>query len=216
MVGLAVEQGRLRADLFFRLGAIEVGIPALRNRLDDLEELLLYFLGKHAEALNRKLRRPSLELLGLLRQYSWPGNIRELEHIVMGAIAKATSRRQTLGVDLLPEYFNKLVFSHNSLNTEPGGRAGDQASPSRPAADRVSKLSADRPASPQPLLAQAHDFERRIIIEHLTLSFGNVALAARLMELTPQTLHYKIRKQGLDPKRYRLGKGSVIPGLKKN
>jgi DNA-binding NtrC family response regulator len=84
-----VRQGRFRTDLFFRLQVVEIRVPPLRERKDDIPLLLDHFLGKIARELDRDVRGISDAALRILRSYDWPGNVRELEHAVTRAAVLA-------------------------------------------------------------------------------------------------------------------------------
>ncbi|MGR3572780.1 response regulator [Brevirhabdus sp.] len=88
--GLAekLESGQIRQDLFYRLGGVTISVPALRERVDDIELLAMHFLAR-AERAGHPLRRMSGEALELMRQYSWPGNVRQLENCVRRLIVTA-------------------------------------------------------------------------------------------------------------------------------
>jgi len=77
-----VKEGRFREDLFFRLNVVPIFLPPLRERLEDLESLCEYFLGRCAEREGTSLKVLSQSALDLLRGYSWPGNVRELENLM--------------------------------------------------------------------------------------------------------------------------------------
>ena len=74
--------GTFREDLYYRLQVIEIRIPPLRERQEEILPLVEFFLTKYARTYRRPTVRPSAELRGLLRRYSWPGNIRELENMM--------------------------------------------------------------------------------------------------------------------------------------
>jgi DNA-binding NtrC family response regulator len=93
-----VQQGLFRADLFYRLGGVEIHVPPLRSRRDDILELANYFLVRHRQAQHDL--RFSQAAIEALRLYDWPGNVRELERLVERAIALATSA--TIELDDLP------------------------------------------------------------------------------------------------------------------
>ena len=78
----AVQEGRFRADLFYRLNVIDMEMCPLRERLEDLPELLDAFLQKFNHQLGAAVEGFSDEVLALFRRYSWPGNVRQLENIV--------------------------------------------------------------------------------------------------------------------------------------
>jgi two-component system, NtrC family, response regulator AtoC len=74
--------GSFREDLYYRLQVIELHIPPLRERREEIPQLIEYFLVKYAERFGRPLRRPSDALRETLFEYSWPGNVRELENVI--------------------------------------------------------------------------------------------------------------------------------------
>ncbi len=78
----AVEEGKFREDLYYRLNVFPVKLPALRERKEDIPELALYFLKKYCEKIDRNIPVIDLEAMEMLQNYHWPGNIRELEHII--------------------------------------------------------------------------------------------------------------------------------------
>lgn len=77
-----IEEGLFREDLFYRLNVMPIFLPPLRERLDDLEDLVTYFIRKFNRKLNRQLRGIQPEAMTLLKAYRWPGNIRELENVI--------------------------------------------------------------------------------------------------------------------------------------
>jgi len=78
----AVEEDKFRADLFYRLNVFPIAVPALRERKDDIELLAVYFMNKYSSKIGRSLSRIGKKTLKKLKEYSWPGNIRELENII--------------------------------------------------------------------------------------------------------------------------------------
>ena len=92
-----VERGLFRQDLYYRLSGVDLPVPALRTRREDIEELAGYFLARHRNV------RPldfSPATRDVMRLYDWPGNVRELERLVEGVVALARSER--IEVDDLP------------------------------------------------------------------------------------------------------------------
>jgi DNA-binding NtrC family response regulator len=92
-----VEQGVFRADLYYRLSGVDVRVPPLRARREDVLELARYFLTRHDGRGRFSLSPPAVDAL---LTYDWPGNVRELERLIEGAVATADSRR--IGLDDLP------------------------------------------------------------------------------------------------------------------
>jgi transcriptional regulator with PAS, ATPase and Fis domain len=85
-LGELVARGLFRADLFYRLSGVEIHVPALRHRREDIEELSTYFLTRHRQTRDLRMSFAALEAL---RYYQWPGNVRELERLVERAVALA-------------------------------------------------------------------------------------------------------------------------------
>jgi len=85
-LGRLVEEGRFRADLFYRLHGIQLRLPPLRERLDDLPELINTFLDRARHNLSRTTATLSDEALQCLWVHAWPGNVRELKHVLEGAV----------------------------------------------------------------------------------------------------------------------------------
>jgi len=97
-----MEAGRFREDLFYRLHVINIYLPPLRQRKDDIPILAQHFLEKYGKENNKTQLDLAPEALDLLIQYHWPGNVRELENVIERAVVLATTTR--IGVDLIPEH----------------------------------------------------------------------------------------------------------------
>ena len=113
----AVQSGKLRPDLFYRLGVVVIGIPPLRARMEDLGDLCTFFILKYNSLMSKKMRKVSPELMSLFMQYNWPGNVRELEHLIEASMNVAHDTDE-LSQDMVPEYFL------NNLMARSGGQAG--------------------------------------------------------------------------------------------
>ncbi len=100
-----VAEGRFREDLFYRLNVVEVRIPALASRREDIPLLADYFLRRYAAKNGKALKGFSPEAAGTLENYAWPGNIRELEHALERAVVLC--RTDTIEVSDLPESVRK-------------------------------------------------------------------------------------------------------------
>src|SRR6516162_10043288 len=81
-----IEAGRFREDLYYRLNVVPIYLPSLRERREDIEPLVLYFLARYAEQNRREVRKVHAEAMRLLREHDWPGNIRELQNYVERAV----------------------------------------------------------------------------------------------------------------------------------
>ncbi|MBB3907428.1 sigma-54 interaction domain-containing protein [Anoxybacteroides rupiense] len=97
-----VEEKRFREDLYYRINVIPFVIPPLRERPGDIEMLAYHFMKKIAKRSGKRVNAVSAEVMKLLRQHVWPGNIRELENVMEVAVHFANG--ETITVDALPEY----------------------------------------------------------------------------------------------------------------
>ena len=99
----ACASGQFREDLLFRLNTVEIHVPALRERREDIPALALHFLARYASRYRRAVQGFEAAALQLLMQYSWPGNVRELEHTLERAVLMCRGneiQRADLGLDL--------------------------------------------------------------------------------------------------------------------
>ena len=166
-----VASGRFRADLFWRLNVIPIEVPPLRNRATDIPLLCEHFVRRFNEKNRRNLTGLLPESLSALRQYNWPGNIRELENLLERlVILKGTG---TIGLADLPPPLR-------------GTSAG-----------RVTPLAdvADLPTDGTDLRAILEGVEDRMIAEALERSGGNKNRAAELLGLNRTTLVEKLRRK---------------------
>ncbi|NPV69962.1 MAG: sigma 54-interacting transcriptional regulator [Firmicutes bacterium] len=168
--GESLRQGRLRPDLFYRLNAINLTIPPLRARLDDLHLLTGWFIGKHAELARRPVTKVSREVMDLFRLYAWPGNVRELEHVIEHAINIMPEIQDVMEVEHLPEYFREF-----------------------PQRDGIET------ATVHPLKETVELVERQLIRKAINMTGGNVSRAARLLKIPRQTMQSKLARYNIGP-----------------
>jgi DNA-binding NtrC family response regulator len=97
-----VKQGTFREDLYYRLQVIQVYMPPLRERKDDIPLLVDYFLNRYNEENDKHLQAATAETMEILMKYHWPGNVRELENAIERAVVLADAHAKWLTPDLLP------------------------------------------------------------------------------------------------------------------
>jgi formate hydrogenlyase transcriptional activator len=85
-----VKAGRFRADLYFRLNVFPISLPPLRNRSEDIEPLAHFFVEKYSRNTGRKIKKVAPKVIQQLRSYTWPGNVREMEHLIERSILLTT------------------------------------------------------------------------------------------------------------------------------
>ncbi|MDY7000706.1 MAG: sigma-54 dependent transcriptional regulator [Thermodesulfobacteriota bacterium] len=99
-LGAAVDQGKFREDLYYRLNVIQVPMPPLRERREDILPLAVHFLRKYAEENQKKVTAISPEAMSYLTGFEWPGNVRQLQNVMERCVVLASG--ETLGVEDLP------------------------------------------------------------------------------------------------------------------
>jgi DNA-binding NtrC family response regulator len=162
-----VEAGRFRADLFYRINVMTIGLPPLRQRGEDVPLLARAFLEEIGARLGRRLEGIAPDAEAALRAYGWPGNVRELRNVVERALLLETSDRLSLA---------SLPFA--------GGSDEDPT----PARDRTDELKL------RETVARA---ERETLREALRRSDGVKRRAADLLGIDERNLAYYLRKHGL-------------------
>src|SRR6187399_3287101 len=105
-----VEDGRFREDLFYRLHVINIVLPPLRHRKDDVPLLAQHFLEKYREENNKRDIELGVDALDLMMDYDWPGNVRELENVMERAVVLSSTPR--IGADLIPEHVRSSPAFH--------------------------------------------------------------------------------------------------------
>lgn len=172
------ESGKFRPDLFFRLRTHHIHIPPLRDRLDDLPLLLDHFLDQGAEKLGKNKPAYPKELPILLGTYDYPGNIRELESMVINALSKHQSH--TLSMDGFREYIASRTTARSESAIPQHGETV------------FSSLQ------PLPSLKEA---SRQLIKEALLRAQGNQTIAAQMLGMTRQALNWRLKQgEALDKK----------------
>jgi Nif-specific regulatory protein len=111
----AIANGTFRQDLFFRLNVVELRMPALRDRAEDIPMLANYFAAKYSEKCNRRVLGISPDTQKLLQAYEWPGNVRELENAIERAIVMGTTE------DILPEDLPEAILEAKALEMSESG-----------------------------------------------------------------------------------------------
>ena len=177
----SIRDGLFRADLYHRLSVYPVPIPPLRERGNDVLLLAGHFLELNRARLGLRGLRLSPAAERALLGYSWPGNIRELEHVISRAALKQLSRGSSRAA---------------ILTLEPQVLDLDSAASNQPApVERAQALPADAPF--QALGDAVDECQREKVRQALNLSADNWASAARLLQIDPSNLHKLARRLGM-------------------
>ncbi len=199
----SVRSGKLRSDLFYRLGVVVIGIPPLKDRLEDLEDLCTYFLLKHNTLLGKKIRNVSPALLKMFYNYEWPGNVRELEHLIE-ACMNVTHDKESLGPEMVPGYFLKSLKSGSEKTFLPEIEPVPAIPTTQefPGVQVEKKIERSLPTLEQMAAPMKQD-EKTIIARALSTTFGNITQAADILGVSRQSLSYKMKKYGLSRNDFR-------------
>ncbi len=174
----AVRDGRFRQDLLYRLNVYSVFVPPLRERADDIPELVSHFIGKYTSLHGEQVAGISDKAMTMLRAYDWPGNIRELANVIERGV-------------ILADQGGTIEAAHLFPNVD-GMPSGHASSPGRSLSETHSMLSmVDR------LLEEGtsmEELEETLMVRALDKASGNVTRAAKLLGLSRATLDYRLKK----------------------
>lgn len=162
-----VARGQFREDLFYRLNVVQLRVPPLRERPEDVPVLARHFLDRFAERFGTGPLHVPETLFTTLAEHDWPGNVRELENALESLVALSTDGR--LDLSLLPQSPTSGVAQRAALEAPPG----------------------------LPLKVRVEAYERGLIVEALRAARGNRSQAARALGTSRVTFHDKLHKYGL-------------------
>jgi DNA-binding NtrC family response regulator len=202
-----VKSGRFREDLFYRLHVFPIAVPPLRDRAEDIPELVRHFLARISVEEGKRIRAVSSEALAILGSYRWPGNVRQLENAVFRAVVLAEG--DIIGTAEFPQVVAQL-----------NGQAVTQAPPSSPALPEAAAMIevpqfldlgpivASSRAGPGALamldphgeMRPLDDIEADAIRFAITHYRGQMSEVARRLRIGRSTLYRKLEHLGLDDK----------------
>ena len=183
-LSVAVQQGRFRADLYYRLSAYPINIPPLRERKEDIPLFVAHFLEKYRALYNKNVLGISDRGMEMLCGYGWPGNIRELENVVERAVILADIN----GVISMESMFPESALRPSEAKVlDPSGRLQNQIFPEGIDADGLveSLLSSG---------FELEKFEETMLTSALQKTQGNISKAARLVGLSRPAFAYRLKK----------------------
>ncbi|MGD2086749.1 MAG: sigma-54 dependent transcriptional regulator [Candidatus Aminicenantes bacterium] len=171
-----MKNNEFRSDLFYRLNVISINIPPLRERKDDIPLLLNYFLKYYNKRFNRNIQGFEKDILALFMQYSWPGNIRELENFVERAVALEKST--FIGLNSLPTELIYNISEKNQIQKEK-----DIAALMREGDFDFSQY--------------IDDISKTVILKALELNNANIKKSAEMLKLNYRSMRYLVEKYNL-------------------
>ncbi len=166
----AIAHEKLREDLYYRLGVVNIVIPPLRSRKEDIPVLIDHFIAKHSAPLDVSVTGVDEDVYEFFMNFNWPGNVRQLEHTLEGALNFINDETSISFTHLPPAFRSKI----NKLGT--------------PAAE------SDGIAFSGNLPEQIEQLERTMIDHAIQEAKGNITKASELLGIPRQNLNYKIKK----------------------
>jgi len=170
-----VKEGTFRDDLYFRLNVVRIVMPPLRERKDDIPLLVRAFLRQFSKANNKQVVNLTPEAMTALLTYNWPGNVRELRTAVEHGVVMATGPKITPRD--LPSALREAAGATLPRGISPAKAYGEKASP-----------------------LDLHETERKLILQALVTTNGNVTAAAKKLGISRRTLHRKINEMNAKEK----------------
>ena len=164
-----VRDGKFRDDLFFRLNVVRITMPPLRERKDDIPLLAHSFLRHFAKINQKPIADLTPEAMNALLTYNWPGNVRELRTAIEHGVVMATAAKVTLRD--LPGAVRQAAGASLPRGISPAKAFGEKAS-----------------------ALDLHETEKRLILQALATTKGNVTAAAKKLGISRRTLHRKINE----------------------
>ncbi len=173
------KKGKFRKDLIFRLRTHHIHIPPLRERLDDIPLLTDHLLNEAAEKLKKKVPSPPKELLTLLRTYSFPGNIRELQSMIFDAVSRHKSRILSLYA-----FKGHIEREQQNMTLQTGSDTESES-------DSSALISFP---GGLPTIKQATQF---LVAEALRQTDGNQSIAAKILGISQQALSKRLKNENI-------------------
>ncbi|HZN54453.1 MAG TPA: helix-turn-helix domain-containing protein, partial [Candidatus Polarisedimenticolaceae bacterium] len=162
----AIQRGEFREDLYYRLNVVNVKVPPLRERKEDIVPLASHFIDRYSKELKKDVRGLDPAAVRALKRHTWPGNIRELENTIERAVLMVEGR----------------FIQEDDLNLGAGGRGG--------VSDNVASLNLRLP----PTGIALDELERQAILEALRISNWVQKDAAKFLGISSRVMNYKVAK----------------------
>jgi transcriptional regulator with GAF, ATPase, and Fis domain len=199
-----ISEGRFREDLFYRLNVVNITLPTLGERTEDLFELSLYFLKKAAAKSGKRISHIDEQTLEALKHYHWPGNIRELENVVERAVVMCDGEcvtLQDLPDEILAAVRTPRPRRYASSAVAPAGQSSaSNAPPAFTKEEENHEVASPSPgvvATVRSTMGESFETEIETLRRALRESGGNKSKAARSMGIPRSTFFSRLKKVGL-------------------
>jgi len=196
----AIEEGTLRADLFYRLGVVFIALPPLREKRDDIGKLIQHFLDKHSRTLGKGIPRVSDEVMVHFNRYHWPGNVRELEHVIESAL-NLVKPNEVIKFNHLRGHYSAQFENWPHEKIYPYSSERSISKPPSEPDERIAYNDRKPPGAAEKSLEEIRaEGEKNAIIRALIKTNGHVSRAAGSIGISRQLLYYKMKKYKLNRK----------------
>jgi two-component system response regulator AtoC len=189
-----MERGAFREDLFYRLKVIEIAVPPLRMRREEIIDLSRSFVRRYARQYNRPVRELSPEVERTFQRYDWPGNVRELENMIKRIVILQDEQAV---LDEIARSVAQASASASQLDSPVSRTTASATAGSRTESDNPALAAAHLTRLADVAKAAALDAERRLIEETLNRTRWNRKRAAKQLEVSYKTLLNRIRECGI-------------------
>ncbi len=168
-----IEEGTLREDIYYRFAVFTLSIPPLRERIEDIEELVTHFIKNFCRVYGQRDVKLDSELKQAFLDYNWPGNVRELQHVIESSLVMLNPDEKKITFEHLPSFIRhkfKQQKTHLTIKYTPTKNNLNQI---------------------------IRDTERQVIEDVLRSHKGNITRAAKSLGMVRQNLQYRMRKLGI-------------------
>ena len=176
-----VEKGNFREDLYYRLVVFTIHVPPLRDRKNDIPLLCNYLLNKFKDELNKEISHISPDALDILNQYRWPGNVRQLQNVILQSMLM--SQTGTIEVEHLPQEMR----DQEATAPESGSSGAESV---------VVKESEGNPVGSDNI--SLDEGEKQTLLSALKMTNWNISEASNLLSISRTTFYRKLKKHGLN------------------
>ncbi len=170
--------GSLRRDLYYRLSGLRLVVPPLRERIEDLPDLVWHFVNLYAPQTGRRIKTIGPVMMEMLANYNWPGNIRQLRNVVITSLVLGVG--ETLSIADVSWLFDEIIPESVQKEAELAGQLEDLETIGRQNSS-LAGLALDQ-------------VERQAILDTLRQTAGNRTKAAKILGISGRTLREKVRK----------------------
>ncbi|MBL7032777.1 MAG: sigma-54-dependent Fis family transcriptional regulator [Candidatus Delongbacteria bacterium] len=199
-----VARGNFRTDLYYRLNVINIPIPPLRDRREDIPQLVVHFIDKFRSRLGKPkmyLRRGAYEAIV---RHNWPGNIRELENCIERACVMAAGDTIEL-TDLPPEVQQHKITTGTLTTATVEADSVTAVSSDNVSGSDITTLEEQPDIAPLSLTEAREQFEKNFLVRKLAEKDGNVSHTAQDLKIARKNLQQKIKKYQINVEQYRKG-----------